>query len=149
MDPKQLKKQFDSKHAAALGQKAAADAQAEQERAKRQQRDQEARTALRDVVIPYFTKVRADFPEFRFDIRSIDASDQAPVSVAFRVGSSRTHVIEVLGGRVSIFELALDAPKGFDIQVRWPADADPGISKPSDLTPDKLGKLIETVIAKS
>jgi hypothetical protein len=168
MDPKELAQLFEEKNADKAAKTAQEKAQLEAQRAERQKRTEAGRVALRDVVIPYFKKLVATFPkgQFSFDPAALmDSETHTSVAVSFKIGDGAEHCIEVIQGNVRIWRQGPKFPgqggkrpkvpkgrkppgqlPGMSIQFVYSGNAEPFIAVPSDLTPEKLGKLVEMAI---
>ncbi len=152
MDPKDLKELYDQKKA----EKAAKIAQATKASTKAadelKQKSADAKAAIKNVVLPYFTEVAANFDsgDFVFQITSTDQSDSSPVAVCFKIGSSRPYVIDVTGGNVRVGTPNLKAKGLASVVLEFviPATQEPFIGQITDLTPEKIGKLIQMAIAE-
>jgi hypothetical protein len=146
MDPQELANLFEKKNAKraarAAEEKSKSDAKADW-----QMRAEQGRVALREVVIPYFQELVETFPkgQVKFDQARVDAATGASTAVSFKIGDSAEHVIEVIHGNVRIWRPRSDRPP-FDMESVFSGNAEPLIAGPSDLTREKLSKLVEMVI---
>ncbi len=112
-------------------------------------RVEQGRAAMTNVVIPYFKKLVDMFPEgeFKFNPAAMKDHTHAAVAVSFKIGNGAEHVIEVFQGNVRIYRKAPKARLArIDVQFTYSGDAEPFIAGPSDLTSDKLSKLVEMAI---
>ena len=168
MNPKELANLFARKSEKKAAETAQEAAKLEAQKAAMQKRSEEGRTALKDVVIPFFKELATTFPkgQFLFDPSAMmDLESRTPVAVSFKIGDGAKHYIEVINGNVRIWGEGpqfpaqkagrrkgpkgrkLPAP-GFNIQFVYSGNAEPFIAGPSDLTREKLEKLVEMVIIK-
>jgi hypothetical protein len=165
MDPKELAKLYEKKSAMMAAETAEKQAQIEARQAEIRMQEEHGRTAIRDVVIPYFQELVSTFPAgaLKFDpAAKMDADTQEPVAVSFKIGECKEHVIEVQQGIVHIYAKRLEIPPrpgrpgkgkkritdfpGLTVTVAYSGRAEPFIAVPSDLTREKLGNLIKLVI---
>jgi hypothetical protein len=140
-------------------------AQIEARQAEIRMQEEHGRTAIRDVVIPYFHELASTFPAGAFKFAAkMDAETQEPVAVSFKIGEGKEHVIEVQQGIVHIYEKGFEIPPrpgtpgkgkkripdspGLTVDFVYSGRAEPFIAGPSDLTQEKLGNLIKLVIEK-
>jgi len=153
MDPKELAKLYEKKNAEIAAAAAEQKAQQDAQKAQIKKRIEQGRVALRDVVIPYFQELVAEFPKGHFKFNSatkMDLETRAPVAVSFQIKNGLEHVIEVIQDDVKIYNQAPRQPQrpgARRIAMRiFSGDAEPFIAGPSDLTREKLGKLVEMAI---
>jgi hypothetical protein len=153
MDPKDLKRLYDQKKAEKAAKIAQATAASTKVADERKQRAVDAKAAINNVVLPYLTEVAASFDsgEFVFQTASVDQSDSSPVAVWFKIGSSRQYVIDVTGGNVRVGTRNVMAKGIASVLLEFviPATEEPFIGKITDLTREKMGKLIQIAIAES
>jgi hypothetical protein len=160
MDPKELAGLFEKKNADIAAKTAQENAQLDAQKTEREKRIAEGRAALLNVVIPYFKEIEATFPKGQFSFNpaaQIDSNDLSPVGVSFKIGDGAEHHIEVTQGNVQIWQEGVNpkGPKrpgakvlGLSIRLVYPSTTEPFIAQPSDLTREKLGKLVEMAINK-
>jgi hypothetical protein len=156
MDPNQLAKLYERKSAATAAKAAERQAQKGRQRTELQKRTEQGDVALRDVVIPYFQELVSAFPKGHFTFNSAvktDAVTHAPVAVSFKIGDGAEHFIEVIQGNVQVWRAhpgkaakSGKRPAHFQERKDYSPDAEPFIAGPSDLTREKLGKLVEMAI---
>jgi hypothetical protein len=157
MDPKALATLYREKTA----QKAAATTdevtRAQTRQAEFRKRADEGRAAMRDVVIPYLQEVQKTFPKGAFKLNvsvSREAETLAPLAVSFQIGDGAEHVIEATQGNVRVYttlppKSGLAGVPALNIRFVYSGNAEPFIAGPSDLTREKLGKLVELAIQKT
>ena len=170
MDPQQLKRLFEEKSATKADKTAREKTRIAARAAEQQKRAEEGRVALRDVVTPYFQELLETFPTGHFSFNPaalMNAESHTPVAVSFKVGDGAEHYIEVVQGNVRIWRQGPKFPvqdakgpkaakgrkraakfPGLDIQFVFSGNAEPFIALPSDLTREKLAKLVEMAIAE-
>ena len=158
MDPKELRKRFEAKSAETAAKSAHKKAQLAAEKAEQAKREEEARTALRDVVIPYFNEIKAEFPKGQFSFDHAVSMTLSPVRVSFKVGNGPRYFLEVIGGNVRILkegpsfappkgpQSGRKAPPGTNVQFVFSPNSEPFIKEPSDLTRENLGRLVQMAI---
>ena len=107
---------------------------------------EDTKHAIEKVVIPYFNEVKSQFPEghFLFSVPT-DAKDHRPVGVYFKVGKGPSVAIQNNGGNITITKTEVTGAPG-KATFLYSSNAEPYISKPADLTTEKLGKLIKMLI---
>jgi hypothetical protein len=156
MDPKELAKMHEEKNARIAAAVAEKKAQVEAQKVEDKKRVEQGRTALREVVIPYFKEIQAAFPKGDFKFNSaakVDLETRTPVAVSFQMKHGFEHVIEVIRGNVKIYRRRPGPPQrpgvrkiAMPTEFVFAGDAEPFIAGPSDLTREKLGKLVEIAI---
>jgi hypothetical protein len=170
MDPKELAKLYEKKSAESAAKAAENKAQMDVQQAEFRKRVEQGRTALRDVVIPYFQELVSAFPKGQFKFNpsaSMEAETLAPVAVSFKIGDGPEHFIEVAQGTVRIYYNYNTRPQpepqarkvakggkpvpapGVVLQMVYSGNTEPFIATPTDLTRDKLAKLVEVAISKT
>jgi hypothetical protein len=151
MDPKDLKKRFEKKSARRAAESAQARAAEETEKAERADRVVQGQAALEKVVIPYFREIEATFQrgQFTFDPSAkMDAETHFPIGVTFKVGNGSLHFIEVIRGTVRIGWHGYESSGQTRVakEFVYSSNAEPFIKEPSDLTRERLGKLVAMAI---
>jgi hypothetical protein len=162
MDPKELATLHAKKKAATAAETAKSKIAAEKQQEEFRKRVEQGRAAMRDVVIPYFKELVSAFPKGQFKFNpgvTVEAETLAPVAVAFKIGDGAEHTIEVNQGNVTISKKGPQYPAktirpgvrspGMNIRFVFAGTADPFIAGPSDLTREKLSKLVEMAIKEA
>jgi hypothetical protein len=162
MDPKELAALHAKKKAATAADVAKNKIQADKQKEEFQKRVEQGRAAMRDVVIPYFKELVSAFPKGQFKFNpgaTVEAETLAPVAVTFKIGDGAEHTIEVNQGNVTISKKGPEYPAktvrrgvrspGVNIRFVFPGTAEPFIAGPSDLTREKLSKLVEKAIKET
>jgi hypothetical protein len=149
----ELAKLYVKKSADTAAKAADNEAQKDAQQAEFQNRVEQGRIAMRDVVIPFFQELASTFPNgvFRFNASHTMDASLVPVAVSFKIGDGAEHVIEVVQGNVQIYYNAIANAiqrNGFNIVIVYAGNAEPFIAGPSDLTREKLCKLVEKAINK-
>jgi hypothetical protein len=146
MDPRDIRRQYDEIKADKAQQQASEKSKTDQERLQRQKVNGDARTALRDVVIPYLQEVVDEFPAKEFHFRpAIGLQDKLPVGVSFGFQAGPTYHIQATGLLVQISKVS-----GQGASMRrtpLPPEVAPHIGTATDLTRDKVEKLVEMAVA--
>jgi hypothetical protein len=106
----------------------------------------ECKRAMTDVVIPFLSEVKAEFPHGQFSFSpQIDLQDHKFVGVSFKVGNGPMVTISAAFGNIIIAQSGgSGSAKG--IEFIYDRSSEPFISSSCDLTRDKVSKLIEMVI---
>jgi hypothetical protein len=146
MEPKDLVAKFAKKTAAAATDREKQKAAGAEHRAARLKRGKDGKKAMAEVVIPYLTEMKAQFPQnaFSFNVMELDADDHKPTGVSFRIGYGPTVTISISFGDVTVAKTGVHGARG--VPFVYSPNAEPFISVPNDLTRAKLSKLIEMVL---
>ena len=159
MGPKELAERYAQKNADKVAEMAKLQAQEKARQDAFQRRAEQGRTAMREVVIPYFKEVQAAFPTGRFQFNPavmVETRTKEATSVWFKI--EHEHVIEVNQGHIRIYkhrpQAALPARgargarniRGVNPVFVYASTAEPFIAEPSDLIREKLDKLVEMAI---
>jgi hypothetical protein len=155
-DPKDLAQKYAAKLAAKADEEAKRRAEDEAARSKVLAAEREGKKALAEVVIPYLTAVRNEFPadRFWFEAALVDERDHKPTAVRLRIGGGPVVQIAMNFGRVAIsrfpYQETTRDRTGQIVRPRYTTpsqiykpDEEPFIATPSDLTREKISKLIE------
>jgi hypothetical protein len=146
MDPKDLRRLHDQ----IVADQAEAEAQARAEEAEREQRVQDCKLALRNVVIPYLDEVDKALPRGTFSHRVVGVdTDGAPMEVGFRYGAWFETRIKTVDGEVLIATFEPNAEGWADPESVLSPNDEPYIEGPDDLTREKIGQLIEIIMRDS
>ncbi len=147
MDPKELKRLHLQRKAQAAAQIAQVHAAQCAAQAELKQKMADGNTALKQVVLPYFEELATAFDEGEFVIETnLDASNRSLVGVSFRIGGGPDYGVEAIGGNVRAWKRypgTKSAPRPIYF---FPAQHEPFIGSITDLTREKLEKLIELAI---
>jgi hypothetical protein len=146
MDGKELAAKFSAKVAAAVAEKDKQETATADDKAKRLRDAEDCKRAMTEVVIPFLSELKANFPQDQFSFHpQIDLKDHKFVGVSFRVGDGPIISISTTFGNIIVSHSgASDSPKG--ISFVYSPQAEPFISNSGDLTREKISKLVEMVI---
>jgi hypothetical protein len=146
MDAKELAAKFQAKVAAAATEKDNQTKVAAEDRAADLIDAAECKRAMAEIVIPFLSEVKAQFPPQQFSFSpQIDLQDHQFVGVSFRVGNGPMVTISTAFGNVLISQSG-DSGSSKGIEFIYGRRAEPFISNSGDLTREKVAKLIEMVI---
>jgi hypothetical protein len=157
MDPKELAALHAKKKAATAAETAKSKIAAEKQQEEFRKRVEQGRAVMRDVVIPYFKGLVSTFPKGEFEFKTtLTDETHAPVGVSFKIGDGVEHSIEVVQGNVTVSKKGPQYPAkigragvrtpGINVRFVFAGTAAPFIAGPSDLTKEKLSKLVEMAI---
>jgi hypothetical protein len=147
MDPKELKRLHLQRKAQAAAQIAQVHAAQSAAEAELKQKMADGNTALKEVVLPYFEEVATAFDEGEFVIETnLDVSDHSLVGVSFKIGGGPDYGVEAIGGNVRVWKRypgTKSAPRPIYF---FSAQHEPFIGSITDLTREKLEKLVQLAI---
>ena len=147
MDPKELKRLHDQRKAQAAAQITQVNAIKNAAQAELKQKAADVSAALKDVVLPYFEEVATAFDTGEFAIETkLDASDRSFVGVSFKIGGGPEYGVEGIGGNVRVWKRypgTKSAPRPIYF---FSAQREPFIGSITDLTREKLEKLVQLAI---
>ena len=152
MDPNELKNIHEMKKIADSQRRAELVTATTAAKAKREKQISDVRMALTNVALPYLREVAAAFgKEFSVNASGLDASDDSPVTVSFRIEKGWEYGIEAVTGTLRVWKKSLKsrADAANVPQFVFPPTAQPFIGVTADLTREKIGKLIEIAIKES
>ena len=146
MNPKELAAKFQARVAAAATRKEEQTKAAGEDRATDLRDAAECKRAMTEVVIPFLSEIKAEFPPDQFSFSpQIDLQDHRFVGVSFKVGNGPMVTISAAFGNIIIAQSG-GSGSGKGIEFVYGRGAEPFISNSRDLTRDKVAKLIEVVI---
>ena len=106
----------------------------------------ECKRAMTEVVIPFLSEIKAEFPPDQFSFSpQIDLQDHQFVGVSFKVGDGAMVTISAAFGNIIIAQSG-GSGSGKGIEFVYGRHAEPFISNSGDLTRDKVAKLIDMVL---
>ena len=149
MDPKELKRLHELKKAVDARKRAELITATTAAKVKHEKQISDARGALINVALPYLQEVAAAFgQDFSVNASGLDASNESPVIVSFRIEKGWEYGIEAVAGTLRVWKKGLKsrADTANVPQFVFPASAQPFIGVAADLTREKIGKLIEIAI---
>lgn len=146
MDAKELAAKFAEKVAAAAEEKDKQTESAVEDQAARLTDVAECKRAMTDVVVPFLSEIKEQFPPKQFSFSpQIDLKDHQFIGVSFRVGDGPMITITAAFGNIIVSHSgASGSSKG--IEFIYDRDAEPFIASSGDLTREKIAKLVEMVI---
>ena len=146
MNAKELAAKFATKVAAAATEKNKQTKAAREDRSTDLLDAAECKRAMTEVVIPFLSEIKAEFPPDQFSFSpQIDLQDHQFVGVSFKVGNGPMITISAAFGNIIIAQSG-GSGSGKGIDFVYGRDAEPFISSSGDLTREKVSKLIEMVI---
>jgi hypothetical protein len=146
MNAKELAAKFQARLAAAATQKEKQTKAAGEDRAADLTDAAACKRAMTDVIIPFLSEIKAEFPPDQFSFSpQIDLHDHQFVGVSFKVGNGPMVTISAAFGNIVIAQSG-GSGSGKGIEFVYGRGAEPFISNSGDLTRDKVAKLIEMVI---
>jgi len=147
MDPKELKKLHLQRKAQTAAQIVQVNEAQSAAQAELKQKMTDVNTALQEVVVPYFEEVATAFDEGEFIINNkLDSSDRSLVGVSFRIGDGPEYGVEAIGGNVRVWK-RYPAGKSVPRPIYYfSPQHQPSIGSATDLTREKLEKLIQQAI---
>ena len=151
MEPKDLKRLYDDKKAAAATKVATATAANTKAHDEIDRKDIAGKTALRNVVLPYLTEVAASFGKGEFVVQPIiEPRTKVPSGVSFRIGQGLEYSIEVDAGNVNVTtrDLRIKGQVGLKTKFLHSGDRELFIKGVDDLTREKVGYLVKLAIDK-
>jgi hypothetical protein len=92
--------------------------------------------AFREIVLPYFDRVKKELPALNYKIAGTDAQDGAPMSICFQIDDGDVFYIQNSQGHVSVRRQ----------KTRGEGANPPAMSTAADLTEANLYKLIKFAI---
>jgi hypothetical protein len=146
MDAKELAAKFSTRVAAAATKKEEQTKAAGEDRATDLTDAAECKKAMTQVVIPFLSEIKAEFPPDQFSFSpQIDLQDHQFVGVSFKIGNGPMITISAAFGNIVISQSGgSGSAKG--IEFVYGRGSEPFISSSNDLTRDKVAKLVEMVI---
>jgi len=148
MDAQELAQKFALKVAAAASEKDRHSAVGSDNSQQRTEDEEHCKRAMKHHVIPFLKDLQHHFGEEQFSFSMQVDKDQQPVGVSFRVGDGGTTSISTAFGNIVVTQTgASGSSKG--ISYVYPPDVEPYISNSSDLTREKMAKLVDMVIDNS
>jgi hypothetical protein len=147
MDPKELKRLYLQRKAQAAAQIAQVHAAQSAAEAELKQKMADGNTALKEVVLPYFEEVATAFDEGEFVIETnLDVSDRSLVGVSFKIGGGPDYGVEAIGGNVRVWKRYPGTKSTPRPVYFFSAQHEPFIGSITDLTREKLEKLVQLAI---
>ena len=149
MDAIELKRLHELKKAADSQKRAELITATTAAKVKHEKQISDARGALINVALPYLQEVAAAFgQDFSVNASGLDASNESPVIVSFRIEKGWEYGIEAVAGTLRVWKRGLKnrADAANVPQFVFPPSAQPFIGTTADLTREKIGKLIEIAI---
>ena len=151
MDPKDLKILFDKKAADKAGAEETQRANVAALKAETELKQKEGQEAILTVVIPYFTEITRTMGADNFKFTEVPDGNPfstLPLGVRFTVGNSVEYEISVASSKVWIKTVGSKSA-GVSVVFVYPGTQEPHISEASDLTREKLGKLLALMIGET
>jgi hypothetical protein len=147
MDPKEFKRLHMQKKAQIAAQIAQVNAAHSATEAELKQKIADGNTALREIVLPYFQEVATAFDEREFVIATkLDASGRSLVDVSFKIGDGPEYGVEAIGGNVRVWKRYSGTKSEPRPIYFFSAQHEPFIGSATDLTSEKLEKLVQQAI---
>ena len=149
MDAIELKRLHELKKAADSQKRAELITATTAAKAKHEKQISNTRGALVNVALPYLQEVAKAFgQDFCVNTSGLDASNEAPVIISFRIEKGWEYGIEAVAGTLRVWKRGLKnrADAANVPQFVFPPSAQPFIGTTADLTREKIGKLIEIAI---
>lgn len=151
MDPKDLKILFDKKAADKASAEETQRAAVAALKAETVFKQKEGQEAIAKVVIPYFTEIARTIGADNFKFTEVPDGNPLstlPLGVRFKIGGSAEYEISIASAKVWIKTVGSKSA-GVSVVFVYPSTEEPHISEPSDLTREKLGKLLALVIGET
>jgi hypothetical protein len=147
MDPKELKRLHEQKKAQTAAQIAQVNAAQSAAQVELKQKMADGSTALKEAVLPYFQEVATAFDKGEFVIETkLDESGRSLVGVSFKIGSGPEYGIEAMGGKIRAWKRYPGTKSEPRPIYFFPAQHEPFIGNITDLTREKLEKLVQQAI---
>lgn len=147
MDPKELKRLHVQRKAQTAAQIEQVNAAQSAAQAELEQKMADGKTALKEVVLPYFEEVAAAFDEGEFVFeKRFDVADHSLVGVSFKIGGGPEYGVEAIGGNVRIWKRYPGTKSTPRPIYFFSSQHEPFIGSATDLTREKLEKLVQQAI---
>ena len=151
MDPKDLKILFDKRAADKASAEETQRASVAALKAESDFKQKEGQEAIAKVIIPYFTEIAQTIGADNFKFTVVPDGNPVsvlPLGVRFTIGTSAEYEISVASSKVWIKTVGSKSA-GVSVVYVYPSTQEPHISEPSDLTREKLGKLLALVMGET
>ena len=145
MNAKELADKFNAKVGAAVVAREHQSSLATEHIQKRGDDIEHCKRAMETNVLPFLAELKHHLGDSQFTFAPQIDIDHKPVGVSFKIGDGGTTSISTALGNIVVTR-AGDGGTKKGLAYVYPPDAEPYISNSSDLTRDKIAKLVEMVI---